>query len=168
DPRHRGPLPLPEDGDVFTPVVDEAPEPVEELGLEVRARDVRGRLRSGRAPSGRGGVARRLEARELLRERAVSTQEDDPRGHLEGGMILRGEQILPEDEDIATCDALPLLSSRRLARPCASAPPLLSSRRLARPYERLQRGLELLSIGLRLLVQDDEVDLQALHAPVLV
>src|SRR6186997_281342 len=55
---------------------------------------------AGSGLAGRGGVARRLEARELLRERAVSTQEDDPRGHLEGGMILRGEQILPEDEDI--------------------------------------------------------------------
>ena len=45
---------------------------------------------------------------------------------------------------------------------------LMPQRRLARPDQRLQGGLELLDIGLRLLVQDDEIDGQPLQAPVLV
>ena len=108
-------MPFPEDGDVFTPVVDEAPEAVEELGLGARGQDVRGQFRPGRAPSRGGGVARRLGPRELLRERAVSTQEDGPGGYLQRGVIFRREQVLPKDEDIAAC-VLPLISSRRLAR----------------------------------------------------
>ncbi len=151
DPGGGGPLSLPEDGDVFTPVIDEAPEAVEELPVGARERHARGRGRFCRTPSRRGDGAGRLGARELLRERSVSTQEDGSGRQLERGMIFRREQILPDDEDVAVCALL-----------------LVSSRRLARPEKRLQGGLELLGIGVRLLVHDDEVDGQPLHAPVLV
>ena len=152
DPGRGRPLPLSEDGDVLPPVVDEPSQPVEELELRAGRRRVVGGRGSRRAAAGRGGRARRDSGtRELLRERAVSTQEDGSRGRLQGIALGRLEQVLPQDEDLAVCLV-----------------PLVTRRRLARPDQRLERRLELLHVGVRPLVQNDEIDRQPLQAPVLV
>src|SRR3990170_8086227 len=92
-----------------------------------------------------------MGTRELLRKRAVVTQEDRPGDGVQGIAILRRKAIFPQNEDIPACLV-----------------PVMLRRRLARPDQRLKRGLELLSIGVSLLVQNDEIDRQPLHAPVLV
>ena len=45
---------------------------------------------------------------------------------------------------------------------------LLGAHRLARPKQRLQQRLQILDVGRRALVQDDQVDREPLHPPVLV
>ncbi len=65
--------------------------------------------------------------------------------------VLRREEVLANDEHISVWPVLVM------PRP-----------RLARPDQRFQGGLKLLRIGLGLLVQNDEIDGQALQAPVLV
>ena len=78
DPGRWSPLPLPEDGDVLTAVIDEPSQAVEELEFWARRSVDGGRLRSSCA-SWRDEQARRsLSPRELLRERSLSTQEHGP------------------------------------------------------------------------------------------
>jgi hypothetical protein len=97
------------------------------------------------------GALRGTGPRDLLRQGAVATQEDGSSRRLQRTALLRGQELFPQDEDISVCLVL-----------------FMPRGELARPDQGLQGGLELLGVGVRPLVENDEIDRQPLEVPVLV
>jgi hypothetical protein len=141
-----------EDGDVLTPAVGKATEPVEELQLRTR----RGRLapglpRTGRR-CGRSDPLGRLQADDLIGETTPAAQQDGPGGRLEERAVFGGELVAAQDDVHAAAVRMALVDENRLAR----------------PHEGLERVVEVLGVGRWVFVEDHEVDIEELEPPVLV
>ena len=140
-----------EDGDVLTPVIGKAAEPVEELQLRTR----HGRLACGLPRNGRRGgwsdALGTLQANDLVGETAPAAQQDGPGGRLEQRAVLGGELVAAQD-----------------VHPTVARLSLLDQEGLAHPHERLERIVEILGVGGAVLVEDHEVDVEELQPPVLV
>ena len=119
-----------------------------------------GRGAAASAPVSRAGAGARerrarpgaLEADDLLGERAPAARAGRP-GRPPGA---------------ASRSSAESWSPRRMKTPPRTGRPACGQRRPARPHERLERVVEVLGVGGAVLVEDDEVDVEALHPPVLV
>jgi hypothetical protein len=151
DPWRRRPLPGAQDGDILPALLGEAAEPVEELKRRARRRSLRRSPPRGKARRRRGRGPGGLQTVQLLRERALSADQNRPGGGLEQGPGLHRDLMGAQDEDGAARPAFPDV------RP-----------RLAHADHGFQANLKILRIGGRPLVQDDEVDRQLLQPPIFV
>ncbi len=138
-----------EDGDVFQPVPVEAARAVEELELRRGSR----RSRTGGVPCRTWPRRRRhwREQRQMLGDVAPRRGEADTRDGGQQRSRLRCHRVRSQHVGRSLGD----LSTEARAR-------------LAAAYRGLDRRLQVLNVGRRVLVDDDEIDGKPLHPPVLV
>src|SRR6266542_2882980 len=94
---------------------------------------------------------RPLRARHLVCQRPAPARQHRPRNGLEHVTLRRRHTVRSQDVHLPV-------------RPLS----IMESRRLARAEQRLQQRLQILNVRWRALVQDDQIDRELLHPPVLV
>src|SRR6266508_4371436 len=131
-------------------VYPEAAQAVEELEVRPPGRHIRRRDRRPPWLSERSRV-RPLRARHLVGQRPAPARQHRPRNGLEHVTLRRRHTVRSQDVHLPV-------------RPLS----IMESRRLARAEQCLQQRLQILNVRWRALVQDDQIDRELLHPPVLV
>ena len=138
-------------GHVLASAVGEPSEPVEELQLRARLGGHVARWLHGRWCRARRDRLGPLETDHLVGKRAASTEQHGSRRGLQQRAIRIG-QLFPAQDEHATHAAVAVLHGVRLAR----------------PHQCLQRVVQVLGIRRPVLVEDHQIDIEHLQAPVLV